>query len=131
MLLDCFADEIAIDFPSVARAVQRMREAFLGARDDDDDVTRAEVLLSSREASVGLVVPIEVPIQSTCLQCGGRGETWARPCDSCHGTGGSLLRHPLRVSLPPGVANGARLRFRVSSPHAAPVRVEVRVAIRA
>lgn len=130
MLRDCFADEVAIDFPSVECAVQRMRDEFLGER-DDDDVTRAEVLLSSREASAGRVVPIEVPIQSTCLRCGGRGETWTEPCDSCHGTGGSLLRHHLRVWVPPGVANGARLRFRVSSPHAAPVRIEVRVAIRA
>jgi hypothetical protein len=40
------------------------------------------------------------------------------------------MRHPVRLSVPAGVADGARFRFRVSSPHAEPVRVEVRVAIR-
>jgi hypothetical protein len=34
------------------------------------------------------------------------------------------------VTVPPGVADGARFRFRVTSPDAAVVRVEVRVAIR-
>jgi hypothetical protein len=34
------------------------------------------------------------------------------------------------VSVPPGVADGAKFRFRISSPHAAPVRVEIRVAVR-
>ena len=31
---DCFADEIAIDFPSLEPAVERMRHAFLGTRAD-------------------------------------------------------------------------------------------------
>jgi hypothetical protein len=32
---DCFADEIAIDFPSVEPVVERMRDAFLGEREED------------------------------------------------------------------------------------------------
>ena len=63
--------------------------------------------------------------------CGGRGETWIGPCDPCCGTGESLFHHPVRVSVPAGVADGARFRFRVSSPDAPSVRVELRVAIRA
>ncbi len=129
MLRDCFADEIAIDFPSVGRAVQKMRAAFLDER-DEDDVARTEVSLSSREASSGMVVPFEISIRGTCPECGGRGETWTERCEGCHGTGGAQLRQPFRVSVPAGVADGARFRFRVSSPHAAPVRVEVRVVIR-
>jgi hypothetical protein len=35
----------------------------------------------------------------------------------------------VRVTLPPGVADGARIRFRVSSPGAESVRVEIRIAI--
>jgi hypothetical protein len=41
-----------------------------------------------------------------------------------------MFRHAVSVSVPPRVADGARFRFRVSSPHAAPARVEVRVVIR-
>jgi len=126
---ECFADEIAIDFPSVgpvSSVVERMRAAFLGERSAD---LSAELRVSTEDARAGLVVPLEVPIRATCSTCGGRGETWTEPCERCLGTGESLLHHPVRLSLPAGVADGARFRFRVSSPHARSVRVEVRVAI--
>jgi hypothetical protein len=41
-----------------------------------------------------------------------------------------MFRHLVSVSVPPRVADGARLRLRIVSPHAAPVRVEVRVVIK-
>ena len=49
MMHECFADEIAIDFPSVAPAVERMRDAFLGER-AGGEVLRADVSLSPRDA---------------------------------------------------------------------------------
>lgn len=127
-LHECFADEIAIDFPSVGTVVDRMRDAFLGER-ADADVLRAEVLLSAREADGGLVVPIELQVPGTCTTCGGRGEVWTNRCHACRGTGESLFRRRLRVSVPAGVADGARFRFRLASSHAAPVRVEVSVFV--
>jgi len=126
---ECFADEIAIDFPSVGHVVERMRDAFLG-EPDDRELVCAEVALSQREASDGRVVAVEVPIRATCPECGGRGETWTEPCDSCAATGESVFRHQVKVSVPPGVADGARFRFRVNSPDAPAVRVEVRVIVR-
>jgi len=126
---ECFADEIAIDFPSVGRAVERMRDGFLGEH-VDVDVLRADVSLSQREAFDGLVVSLDIPVRVTCPNCGGRGETWTDPCGLCRGTGQSLVQHPVRVTVPPRVADGARFRFRVTSPEASSVRVEVRVAIR-
>ena len=126
---NCFADEVAIDFPSVVHAVERMRDAFLGER-ARGDVLSTELRLSIVEALHGLVVPLDVPIRCTCGACGGRGETWTERCDSCCGTGESLWHHPVRVSVPAGVADGARFRFRVIARHAPPVRVELRVAVR-
>jgi DnaJ-class molecular chaperone len=126
---DCFADEIAIDFPSVNPLVERVRDAFLGEREDDDTVT-AEVSLTAGEAFRGTVIPIEVRLRGTCRECGGRGETWTEPCLACCGTGDAMFRHLVSVSVPARVADGARFRFRISSPHAAPARVEVRVVIR-
>ena len=126
---ECFADEIAIDFPSVGRVVERMRDAFLG-QPADGDLLRADVSLSQREAFAGLVVSVTVPIRLTCPHCGGRGETWTEWCALCRGTGESRLHHTVRVTVPPRVADGARFRFRIKSPGAPPVRVEVRVAIR-
>ncbi len=126
---ECFADEIAIDFPSVGNVVDRMRDAFLGEH-ADADVLRAEVSVSQREAFAGHVVSLTVPVRITCPNCGGRGETWTEPCGLCRGTGESVFHQTLRVSVPPRVADGARVRFRLKSPDASSIRVELRVAIR-
>jgi hypothetical protein len=128
MMHDCFADETAIDFPSVRPAVERMRDAFLGER--DAGVLHADVSLSPREAFDGLTVPLRIPIRVTCPHCGGRGETWTEACTLCRGTGDSLLHHPVTLSVPPGVADGARFRFRVTAADTSSVRVEVRIAVR-
>ena len=124
----CFADEIAIDFPSVRRLVERERDTFLGEL--PDAMLTAEVSLSRGDAWTGTIVPLDVPLRGTCASCGGRGETWTEPCGACLGTGDSLVHHPVQLSVPPRVADGARLRFRLRSPYTAPVRVEVRVAVR-
>ena len=126
---DCFADEIAIDFPSVGRVVPRMRAAFLG-EPADADVLHADVSLSERQAIAGHVVSIQVPVRATCPHCGGRGESWTEPCGLCRGTGESWFQHPVRVPLPPRVAHGACVRFRLRSPDASAVRVELHVAVR-
>lgn len=128
-LHDCFADEVAIDFPSVRHFVERVRDGFLGEPEGAEILT-TQVWLSRREASAGTIVPLEVPLRGTCVRCGGRGETWTEPCADCRGTGDLCVHQPVRLSVPAGVADGARFRFRVSSPQAEPVRVEVRVAIR-
>jgi hypothetical protein len=126
---ECFADEIAIDFPSLGHVVDRMRDAFLGEPVSADRLT-TEVHLSRRQASGGLTLPLDVPIRGMCPSCGGRGESWTERCLPCRGTGESLYYHAINVRVPAGVADGARFCFRVTSPQAASVSVEVRVAIR-
>jgi DnaJ-class molecular chaperone len=123
---ECFADEIAIDFPSVDTLVDRVRDAFLGERDEPERIT-AQVCVTNGEAFHGTTVPLELDLRGTCRGCGGRGETWTEPCTSCCGTGDAIVRHTVSVSVPPRVADGATFRFRVSSPYAVPVRVEVTV----
>jgi len=125
---DCFADEIAIDFPSVRPAVERMRDAFLGERELDVHFT--DVSLSPREALDGLILPLRIPVRVTCPNCGGRGESWTEACGLCRGTGHSLFHHSVSVTVPPRVADGARFRFRLKSPDTSTVRVEVRIAVR-
>jgi DnaJ-class molecular chaperone len=126
---ECFADEIAIDFPSVDTMVARVRDSFLGEPADAETLT-TEVSVSTRQATRGVVLPLEVPLRGTCEMCGGRGETWTEPCRACCGTGHRLVHHALKLSVPPGVSHGARFRFRINSPNAAPVRVEVRVTVK-
>jgi len=125
---ECFADEIAIDFPSAGRVVERMRDSFLG-EPAPHDLFETELQLSPREAFDGLMMPLVVPIRGACPCCGGRGESWAEPCLRCAGSGEAVFCHTVTVAVPPGVSDGQTFRFRVTSPHTGSVRVNVRVAI--
>jgi hypothetical protein len=123
----CFADEVVIDFPSVAPAVDRLRSAFLA--DERVAALKAAIQLSPREAMAGATVPLEVPVRLTCQSCGGRGETWTEPCARCAGSGTELLRHQLQVSVPAGVLDGARFHFTVTPRHDPPTRIELHVLV--
>jgi DnaJ-class molecular chaperone len=127
---DCFADEVAIDFPSIARLVARERRAFLAdTAGDRGETVRTQVCLSSGEATRGAVVPVDVVLRATCSECGGRGEIWAEPCLACDRTGQALVPRRLRVVVPPRILDGSCFHFRVRAPHEATVHVEIRVAI--
>ena len=128
MAHECFADEIAIDFPSAGRVVERMRDSFLG-EPAAHDLFETELPLSPREAFAGRVMPLVVPIRGACPGCGGRGESWAEPCSRCGGSGEALFHHTVNVAVPPRVSDGQTFRFRVTSRHTGSVRVNVRIAI--
>jgi len=122
-----YADEVAIDFPAIPPAVDRIRSAFV---DEEASVPlKAELRVSVREAFDGVTVPLDVPVRSACPLCGGRGESWMEWCRGCGGTGESLFHHRVNLALPAGVCDGTRFRFRLTSPLALPTRVEVLVAI--
>ena len=123
-------DEAAIDFPSMAPIVARMRDAFF-AEDGDRGVAtrRAEVELTARQADQGVRVPLDLTFQHTCPACGGRGELWTGPCGLCNGSGAGLLPHRLHFRVPPGVRHGTRLRYCITPPHAFETHIEVRIAV--
>jgi len=121
-------DEVAIDFPSVANVLDRMRHAFFGAGHVAS--LSAEIVLTAREAFAGVTVPLDVPLRLTCPRCGGRGETWAEWCVTCGGLGEVLASHEMRVRVPAGVCQGATFRLSVTPPAAPATVVEVRVRIR-
>jgi hypothetical protein len=125
--VDCFADEVVIDFPSVAPAVEKMRHAFIET--ERGLPLSARVDLSSSQASDGVTLPLHVPVRITCRNCGGRGETWSERCTTCEGTGAALLYHQVHISVPPGVTDGARFRFSVATRHDPPTRIELHVTV--
>jgi DnaJ-class molecular chaperone len=126
-----FADEVAIDFPSLAGAVERMRESFIAASAEETRrrQVQADLHLSAREAFEGVEVPLDVPVRKLCLACGGRGEIWSDPCESCGGKGDELARHPVRLVVPPRVRNGDRFSLSVAAPSSPLTCVEVRVVL--
>jgi molecular chaperone DnaJ len=45
-----------------------------------------------------------------CPRCGGRGQVIDDPCPTCHGSGSTTATRTLRVKVPAGVEDGARIR---------------------
>ena len=123
----CFADEVVVDFPSVAPAVDRMRSAFL--LDERGTALRTAIRLTRREAHDGAMVPLNVSVRCICLDCGGRGEAWAEPCGRCHGSGLEFRPQQLQVAVPAGVLHGACFIFTVTPRHNPPTHVELRVLV--
>src|SRR5262245_15113717 len=124
---DVLADEVAIDFPSAASVLDRMRHSFFG--DGPGATLSAEIALTPEEAFWGTVVSMHVPFQRTCARCGGRGEVWTDWCGVCRGRGELTVEHEVRLRIPPGVRSGFRYRLRVSPQEAAATFVEVRIRI--
>jgi molecular chaperone DnaJ len=125
---DWMADEVAIDFPSVASVLDRMRDSFFsGTREAN---LSAEVVLTPQEAFWGTLVPLDVPLRRTCPRCGGRGEVWTEWCAACRGVGEVSAVHEMRLRVPAGVREGARFRFSVAPTGAPQTSVEVRITIR-
>lgn len=50
-------------------------------------------------------------IRRTCGQCGGRGQIIRRPCTQCKGEGATRSERKLRITVPPGVDTGTRLKL--------------------
>jgi DnaJ-class molecular chaperone len=122
------SDEIAIDFPSVASLLDRMRLAFFGSVPLAH--LSAEIEVSPHEAFFGTTVPLGILLRRTCLHCGGRGETWEEWCPTCGGEGEVAASHDMQLRVPAGVREGERFRFSVMPPGAPATVVEVRVSIR-
>ncbi len=123
----CFADEVTVDFPSTAAATERIERQF---RDDPErERLAATIALSAREAVEGARVPLDVTVRCICRSCGGRGESWAEPCGQCDGSGQELVAHTVHVSVPAGVADGARFRFTLMPGHHPPTPIELFVLV--
>jgi molecular chaperone DnaJ len=125
---DWLEDEVAIDFPSVASVLDRMRDSFFGGV--RAATLSAEIVVTPQEAFWGALVPLLVPLRRTCPRCGGRGEVWSEWCAGCIGEGEVPATHEMRLRVPAGVQEGTRFRFSVSPQGAPQTLVEVRITIR-
>ncbi len=51
-------------------------------------------------------------IARTCHQCGGMGSIVEHPCETCRGEGRARKEKKMKITAPPGVDAGSRLRYR-------------------
>lgn len=125
------ADEVAVDFPSMRPIVEGMLAAFRAEEPAaDDPVTRhARLELTARQALEGVRLPVDLMVRHICPACGGRGELPSGECTLCGGSGTSLFEHRLHLPVPPGVHDGACLRYALAPPGADRTHVEVRIAV--
>ena len=124
---EAFADEVDIDFPSVAGLVERMRATFFGPA--LDEAVAAEVRLTPGQATTGTKIPVDVSLRHTCPVCGGRGEVWLDPCGACAGSGDGLLPHQFQLVVPPGVRDGTYLQFHIEPSYAPATELQVRITV--
>ena len=128
---DPFHDEIAIDFPSTGRFVERVRQTFASeGAPGPSEALSVLVSISPAQAFRGVVVPVDLALTAPCSLCGGRGESWAERCTACDGSGDEEIPYLLRVVVPPDVRDGATIRMRARTPEGTSVRVEATVTIR-
>ena len=125
---DWLDDEVAIDFPSVASVLDRMRDAFFGG--SREAALSARIVVTPKEAFWGTLVPLHVPLRRTCPRCGGRGEVWSEWCAACSGVGEISAVHAMRLRVPAGVREGTRFRFCVTPQGAPQTSVDVQITIR-
>jgi hypothetical protein len=125
--VDCLADEVAIDFPSVHNVLDRMRHAFFG--DCADANAGRDIAVTPHEAFWGATVPLQVPVRRVCGGCGGRGEVWDGACRTCGGVGDTPCHHVVHLRIPAGIQDGTRVRFRVVAPGVAETSIVARIVI--
>jgi molecular chaperone DnaJ len=51
-------------------------------------------------------------VSRPCPKCFGRGQIISKPCTRCRGTGSAQKPRTVEVTIPPGIAEGQRLRLR-------------------
>jgi molecular chaperone DnaJ len=74
-----------------------------------------EILLTADEAARGGILPLDVPVTSTCQACDGTGGP-IFDCERCQGEGKVSRRMPVPIRIPPGVRDGEVFQVATDDP---------------
>jgi molecular chaperone DnaJ len=78
---------------------------------DEAGLSRVEVELDFAEMVRGTTRSFPLQRETPCEDCGGTGRQGGSPCPRCVGRGAVIELERVRVRIPRGVENGARLRL--------------------
>jgi hypothetical protein len=85
-----------------------------------------EILLTPQEAAAGGVLPLDVPLLTTCAACDGTGGN-VFDCGRCGGEGRVERRLPVPIRIPAGIADGTVFQLAVDDPAVLSVLLTVHV----
>jgi molecular chaperone DnaJ len=85
-----------------------------------------EILLSAREAAAGGVLPLDVPLTTTCPSCDGTGG-YVFDCDRCYGDGQIQRRLPVPLRIPEGVKDGTVFQVVLDDPSVVSVLLTIHI----
>jgi molecular chaperone DnaJ len=85
-----------------------------------------EIILSPAEAQAGGVLPLDVPILTTCPACEGTGG-FVFDCGRCDGEGKVERRYPVPLRLPKGVRDGTVFQVAVDEPSVMSILLTVHI----
>jgi len=78
---------------------------------DEAGLSRVDVELDFAEMVRGTTRSFPLQRETPCEECGGSGRAGGSPCPRCVGRGAVIELERVRVRIPRGVENGARLRL--------------------
>jgi hypothetical protein len=70
-----------------------------------------ELVLRPAEASAGGLMPLEIPVEVRCPDCDGAAPAERLSCASCDNRGWLVEHRALEIAVPPGVADGTRVKL--------------------
>jgi molecular chaperone DnaJ len=85
-----------------------------------------EILLTPKEATAGGVLPLDVPLLTTCPSCEGTGG-FVFDCMRCDGEGKVERRFPVPLRIPAGVREGTVFQVAVDEPGVLSVLLTVHI----
>ena len=85
-----------------------------------------EILLTPKEAAAGGVLPLDVPLLTTCPSCEGTGG-FVFDCARCDGEGKVERRFPVPLRIPQGVREGTVFQVAVDEPGVLSVLLTVHI----
>jgi molecular chaperone DnaJ len=74
-----------------------------------------EILLTSDEAQIGGILPLDVPVPTVCRACEGTGGAFF-DCGHCGGEGKVERRLPVPLRIPAGIRDGTLFQVAVDDP---------------
>jgi DnaJ-class molecular chaperone len=104
-------DEIDRFFSTFENFWMDSRPELFGEWEEDTRDVSLEITLTPAEARKGCEIPLNMPLWVDCRRCRGTGYVRGLICGRCRGSGKEGILKEIRITIPPGMKNGIRIRI--------------------